>query len=143
MNGINSEVFTDHSKSNQEINEKWCKMLVVASEHIEEYVSHLNRDLHSEKYCQSASKTTIEEHLKDHRAGIGYQFVEHYGRLTRRQFYEMVHGKLQTICTLLENGTKIVLFKPDANSEMNTLLPRVLLTLYDWIIFITIALTMQ
>ena len=55
-----------------------------------------------------------------------------FGPLNRRQFYELVLTKLTTICSLLERKTKVVLLRNNDEGEMLTLLPRLCLTLFDW-----------
>jgi len=92
-----------------------------------EYVYHLNHDLHVDA-CNTATLQTIQYHLKMF-GDIAETLKQEYGISSRRQFYELVHYKLDTICNLLDNDIKVVLLGKMAKHKMASLLLCLLLSL--------------
>ena len=55
INAIAGVVFAEQAREKKSKNEKWCNVLNDARNQVEEYVSHLNQDLHAENFCKVSS----------------------------------------------------------------------------------------
>ena len=52
IQGLGGRAFSERAMEKGTKNEKWCQMLYDARNQVEEYVSHMNQDLHADVFCK-------------------------------------------------------------------------------------------
>ena len=100
ISAIAGVVYTDQAQDKNFLNDKRNRVLFKVKEQTGEYISHLNYDLYTVDACKTASTLTIKTH-PENCGGITVSLMQEFRPLSRRQFYELVHSKLLTVCNLM------------------------------------------